>query len=147
MSSTNVKVRTSSAHSKKKYEMPKSMAGAYNDSRQSSDDAVKASSIPRNDEDKDTKSVPPTSDDTAKKSSPIFGGITKKVRPYLDKHGHAIVYGIIGIVAAILILTIGFWPVLLLAIFAAIGIVIGRLSDSGISMQSAARSLAENLRR
>ncbi len=89
----------------------------------------------------------PTADDATKSTPSTFDGIIKKVQPYLDKHGHAVVYGIVGIIAAILILTIGFWPVLLLAIFAAIGIAIGKFRDSGISMQSAARSLAENFRR
>ena len=42
---------------------------------------------------------------------------------------HAVLYGIIGFVAAALILIVGFWPTVLLAVFAAIGVVIGKYRD------------------
>ena len=41
----------------------------------------------------------------------------------------AVLYGIIGFVAAALILIVGFWPTVLLAVFAAIGVVIGKYRD------------------
>ncbi len=169
MSSTSVKVKASSAHSEVQSAMPKGMGGmsdasppnmasaqgvnpldggdAQDAGHLGGDAAMKTAFAPYSDTTKRTKSAPSPADDSGKRASSAFDGIVKKVQPYLDKHGHAVVYGIVGIVAAILILTIGFWPVLLLAVFAAIGIAIGKFRDSGMSMQSAAKSLAENLRR
>ena len=49
--------------------------------------------------------------------------------PYVENHSHAVLYGIIGFVAAALILIVGFWPTVLLAVFAAIGVVIGKYRD------------------
>ena len=38
-------------------------------------------------------------------------------------------YGILGFIAAALILIVGFWPTVLLAVFAAIGTIIGKYRD------------------
>ncbi len=158
MSNTNVKIKASpsrspSVGSSSTDNSPvgsSSMNGPStgNLSARNNDIAMKTASMPDGDKTKHAKkNDSSTSDDAVKSKSSTFDGLIKKVQPYFDKHGHAVVYGIVGIVAAILILTIGFFPVLLLAIFAAIGIAIGKFRDSGISMQSAARSLTENLRR
>lgn len=166
MSSTSVKVKASSARSKAQNDVTMKSASALDGSKKEQmlkrADGDKAEQMSKEagsekveqttkkmDGDKvaPAKSNSPTADDAVKSKSSTFDSTIKKVQPYLDKHGHAIVYGIIGIIAAILILTIGFWPVLLLAIFAAIGIAIGKLHDSGVSMQSAAKMLTENLRR
>lgn len=48
---------------------------------------------------------------------------------YYPSHSHAIVYGLIGVVAAVLMLIIGFWPVLLIALLAFIGVALGQWQD------------------
>lgn len=81
------------------------------------------------------------------KSASAMETIGKCVKPYLEKHGHALAYGIVGLVAAILILTIGFWPVLLLAVLIGLGIAIGRYRDGDPQMRARARALTGFLRR
>lgn len=147
MSSTNVKVKASSAHSETKPAMPKSANSAPASDRADGKNLSKAGVADDGGKAKRAKSADGKPDGPSGKKPSAFDNMVKKFQPYLDKHGHAIVYGIVGFVAAVLILTIGFWPVLLLAIFIAIGIVIGRFRDSGASMQNAARSLVESIRR
>ncbi len=159
MSSTNVKVKASSAHSETKPAMSKSTSNTPTSDHRTDEAVTKTSvaedgntatkaSVASNDgKTKRAESTVRTLDNVGKKRPSTFDDMVKKSQPYLDKHGHAIGYGIVGIVAAVLILTIGFWPVLLLAIFAAIGIAIGRFRDSGASMQNAVKSLAEGIRR
>lgn len=147
MSSTNVRIKASSAHSEAKSSKAKGPGNEHSTDRRSGNAAMKDASALDAKEKARGKSAPSTAGDAAKDSSPTFDGITEKARSYLDGHGHAVVYGIIGVVAAVLILTIGFWPVLLLAVFAAIGIAIGKFRDSGSNMQTAARSLVNSIRR
>ncbi len=82
-------------------------------------------------------------------ATPAAKGIVDRVseavpqaKPFLEKNGHALVYGIIGLIAAILILTIGLLPVLLLAALSAIGVAIGRYRDGDATMRNATGSLA-----
>ena len=56
----------------------------------------------------------------------MFASMRAATAPYLEKHSHTVLYGIVGFVAAALILIVGFWPTVLLAVFAAVGVVIGR---------------------
>ncbi|WP_165062151.1 DUF2273 domain-containing protein [Adlercreutzia sp. ZJ154] len=86
-------------------------------------------------------------EETAKNDTDFTDRLPKNVKPYFEKHGHAIVYGLIGLIAAILILIIGFWPVLLLAILTAVGMLIGRYRDGNMQMNAATRSLASIFRR
>lgn len=145
MSSTNVRVKASSARSEAKPSMAKSISSAPASGHRNDEATAKASVAVEKAKRAESASHAPGG--SAKSEPSAFDDVAEKARPYLDKHGHAIVYGIVGIAAAVLILTIGFWPVLLLAVFAAIGIAIGKFRDSGASMQNAARSLAENIRR
>ncbi|MEG0666585.1 DUF2273 domain-containing protein [Gordonibacter sp.] len=62
---------------------------------------------------------------------------------YLAHHEHAVLYGIVGFVAALLILIIGFWPTLLLAVFAAAGIAIGAYRDGNLKIRSTLRHLID----
>ena len=55
----------------------------------------------------------------------MFASMRAATAPYLEKHSHTVLYGIVGFVAAALILIVGFWPTALLAVFAAVGVVIG----------------------
>lgn len=59
----------------------------------------------------------------------VYASMKRAVSPYVEHHSHAVLYGILGFIAAALILIIGFWPTLLLAIFAAIGTAIGKYRD------------------
>ena len=64
-----------------------------------------------------------------KRDKGVYASMKRAVSPYVEHHSHAVLYGIIGFVAAALILIVGFWPTVLLAVFAAIGVVIGKYRD------------------
>ena len=59
----------------------------------------------------------------------VYASMKKAFSPYVENLSHAVLYGIIGFVAAALILLVGFWPTVLLALFAAIGVIIGKYRD------------------
>lgn len=65
----------------------------------------------------------------AKQDTGVYASFKHAMSPYVEKHSHAVLYGIIGFVAAALILIVGFWPTVLLAVFAAVGVVIGKYRD------------------
>ena len=52
------------------------------------------------------------------------------IRPYMGR----IICTIIGIVAAILLLTIGFWPTLLMALLGAVGYMVGLWRDGSLEL-------------
>ena len=60
-----------------------------------------------------------------KRDKGVYASMKRAFSPHVENHSHAVLYGIIGFVAAALILIVGFWPTVLLAVFAAIGVVIG----------------------
>ena len=64
----------------------------------------------------------------------------------LEKHGHAIAYGLLGFLIALLILLIGFWPTFLLSIFAAIGVLIGTYQDGSIQLKRLLARILRNFR-
>ena len=64
-----------------------------------------------------------------KRDKGVYASMKRAFSPYVENHSHAVLYGIIGFVAAALILIVGFWPTVLLAVFAAIGVVIGKYRD------------------
>lgn len=64
-----------------------------------------------------------------KRDRGVYASMKRAMAPYVENHSHAVLYGIIGFVAAALILIVGFWPTVLLAVFAAIGVVIGKYRD------------------
>ena len=59
----------------------------------------------------------------------VYASMKRAVSPYVEHHSHAVLYGILGFIAAALILIIGFWPTVLLAVFAAVGVIIGKYRD------------------
>ena len=65
----------------------------------------------------------------AKQDTGVYASFKHAVSPYVEKHSHAVLYGIIGFIAAALILIVGFWPTVFLAVFAAVGVVIGKYRD------------------
>lgn len=64
-----------------------------------------------------------------KRDKGVYASMKRAVSPYVEHHSHAVLYGIIGFIAAALILIVGFWPTVLLAVFAAIGVIIGKYRD------------------
>lgn len=65
----------------------------------------------------------------AKRDRGVYASFKRALSPYVENHSHAVLYGILGFIAAALILLVGFWPTVLLAVFAAIGTVIGKYRD------------------
>lgn len=65
----------------------------------------------------------------AKQDNGVYASFKHAMSPYVEKHSHAVLYGIIGFIAAALILIVGFWPTVLLAVFAAVGATIGKYRD------------------
>lgn len=59
----------------------------------------------------------------------VYASMKKAFSPYVEHHSHAVLYGVLGFIAAALILIVGFWPTMLLAVFAAIGVIIGKYRD------------------
>ncbi|MBQ3106952.1 MAG: DUF2273 domain-containing protein [Eggerthellaceae bacterium] len=60
---------------------------------------------------------------------PAHSSMQQSAETFLAKHPHAVMYGLVGLAAAILILTIGFGATLLLALLAGIGVAIGQYRD------------------
>lgn len=65
----------------------------------------------------------------AKQDRGVYASMKRAMSPYVERHSHAVLYGIIGFIAAALILIVGFWPTVLLAAFAAVGAAIGKYRD------------------
>lgn len=64
-----------------------------------------------------------------KRDKGVYASMKRAMSPYVENHSHAVLYGVLGFIAAALILIIGFWPTVLLAVFAAIGVIIGKYRD------------------
>ena len=79
----------------------------------------------------------------AKQDRGVYASMKRAVSPYVENHSHAVLYGIIGFVAAALILIVGFWPTVLLAAFAAIGVVIGKYRDGDRLTRERMRNLLD----
>ena len=63
------------------------------------------------------------------------------------KYGRAVVYGVIGLIVAILILAIGFWATLLLAVLAGAGYLIGKYRDGNETIRRITQELARKAER
>ena len=74
-------------------------------------------------------------------SGNLFASMQNACSTYTQKHRHAVCYGIIGFAAAALVLVVGFWQTLLLALFAIAGVFIGRYQDGDRKAISAVRAL------
>ena len=75
----------------------------------------------------------------------LFNDMKGTCAAYTKDHRHAVCYGIVGFVAAALVLIIGFWPTVLLALFAAAGIAIGRYRDGNQKTRAALKSLISRM--
>ncbi|OUO92565.1 hypothetical protein B5F40_01205 [Gordonibacter sp. An230] len=69
----------------------------------------------------------------------------RAVTSAMENHGHAVLYGTIGFVAAALILIVGFWPTVLLALFAAVGVAIGMYRDGDRAARERVSSVLKRL--
>lgn len=59
----------------------------------------------------------------------FFRELGRRMWEHADAHPHATLYGIMGFVLAVLILVIGLWDTIVIAVFAGIGAVIGQMRD------------------
>lgn len=59
----------------------------------------------------------------------FFEGVGRAAWAYADAHPHATLYGIIGFVLAVLILVIGLWDTIVIAVFVTVGVIIGQTID------------------
>ena len=75
----------------------------------------------------------------------MFANMRTAAAPYLEKHSHTVLYGIVGFIAAALILIVGFWPTVLLAVFAAVGVIIGRYRDGDQKTRAHMKSILERI--
>ena len=79
----------------------------------------------------------------AKRACGLYANVRRALSSSVEDHGHAVLYGIVGFVAAALILIIGFWPTVLLAVFATVGAAIGAYRDGNRTARAWARSLLD----
>lgn len=56
-------------------------------------------------------------------------GLGAAVWAYADSHHYTVLYGVIGFVLAVLILTIGLWATIVIAVFAGVGAALGQIRD------------------
>ena len=59
----------------------------------------------------------------------FFQGLGRTAWAYADAHPHTVLYGLIGFVLAVLILVIGLWDTIVIAVFVAVGAIIGQMVD------------------
>ena len=78
-----------------------------------------------------------------KRDKGVYASMKRAVSPYVEHHSHAVLYGIIGFIAAALILIVGFWPTVLLAVFAAIGVIIGKYRDGDRKTRQQMKSILD----
>lgn len=64
----------------------------------------------------------------------FFEGVGRRAWEYADAHPHAVLYGLLGLVLAILVLTIGLWATIVIALFVSIGMIIGHAADGNNAM-------------
>ena len=56
-------------------------------------------------------------------------GLGASLWAYADTHHYTVLYGFIGFVLAVLILTIGLWSTIVIAVFAGVGATLGQIRD------------------
>lgn len=59
----------------------------------------------------------------------FFARAGRRAWAYADAHPHAVLYGGIGLLAAVLILWLGLWHAMVIAIFVCVGAAIGQARD------------------
>ena len=56
-------------------------------------------------------------------------GVGRRAWAYADAHPHTVLYSAVGLVLAVLILVVGLWHTLVIAIFMGVGAAIGQMRD------------------
>ncbi len=74
-------------------------------------------------------------------TSGFFRELGRRMWEHADEHPHATLYGIMGFVLAVLILVIGLWDTIVIAVFVGIGVVIGQVRDGDNAAVSFIRRL------
>lgn len=59
----------------------------------------------------------------------FFTGAGRRAWGYADAHPHTVLYGCIGLVLAVLILWLGLWDTIVIAVFVGVGAAMGQLRD------------------
>lgn len=59
----------------------------------------------------------------------FFQGVGRRAWAYADAHPHAVLYGLVGFVLAVLILVIGLWDTIVITVFSGVGILLGHMVD------------------
>lgn len=59
----------------------------------------------------------------------FFRELGRRMWEHADAHPHAALYGIMGFVLAVLILVIGLWDTIVIAVFVGVGVIIGQMRD------------------
>lgn len=56
-------------------------------------------------------------------------GLGASVWAYADSHHYTVLYGFVGFILAVLILTLGLWATIVIAVFAGVGAALGQIRD------------------
>lgn len=56
-------------------------------------------------------------------------GLGASVWAYADSHRYTVLYGFVGFILAVLILTLGLWATIVIAVFAGVGAALGQIRD------------------
>lgn len=59
----------------------------------------------------------------------FFKNVGARAWEFADANPHAVLYGLLGLVIAVLVLWCGLWATIVMAVFAGIGVLIGRVRD------------------
>lgn len=71
-------------------------------------------------------------------------GLGAAVWHYAGKHPYTVSYGFIGLVLAVLILTIGLWSTIVIAVFVVVGAMVGQIRDGENGIVNFFRRLFSN---
>lgn len=69
----------------------------------------------------------------------FFQGVGRKAWAVADANPHATLYALIGFVLAVLILVIGVWDTIVIAVFVALGALLGHMVDNNGGRKSVAK--------
>lgn len=73
-------------------------------------------------------------------------GFGRTVWAYANEHPHATLYGLLGLVLAVLILIIGLWDTIVIALFVGVGTVIGQMVDGDNALVNCVKRWLDGLK-
>lgn len=74
-----------------------------------------------------------------------FAAIRGAASSLFKKNPHAVIYGVIGFITALLILIVGFWPTLLIVVLVSAGVAIGCYRDGNEGIRKALSNLMKRI--